>query len=439
MSNDHEIRLEHGQPNRRRPWMLCLLCAVALTPMLFMAPGIVVGDTVTSRLATVYALVHHGTWYIDRPSEAAPNPFEVQTVDKVRTASGRMLSSKPPVLPLLMTVEYAVMRKTTGLSLDEAADLRPILSVMIATLIKFPYILGLAFLVLTARLFLEDDRRAALLLLAALATPLPGYACQLNNHTPAAAALFAALYFGLSMYADKRAPTPWRFMAFGFSSAAVFVLDMPITIYPAAMGLLLFARFPRQSVLWSLAGAAPLLLLHFGLMAVIAGNPLPVQLQESMYNFRNSYWRNPIGVDGLNESRWLYLFHMKIGRFGTFLLFPILILALPGAVLGLRDKHCPARMAALAALGAFAVQTLYYVFETNNYGGAAYGFRWHVGAMPVLLLLTMPALSAIRSPRLWLLCILLFIPSLYSAWECLQAPWGASHEWTCRLLFGPVY
>ena len=183
----------------------------------------------------------------------------------------------------------------------------------------------------------------------------------------------------------------------------------------------------------------PLLLLHFGIMTAITGNPLPVQTQEEMYNFRNSYWRNPIGVDGMNEGRLLYLFHLSFGRFGTFLLFPSLVLGIVGFFVAIRDHRCPARMAVWGAAAAFTIMTAYYVLKTNNYGGAAYGFRWHIGAVPVLVLLAMPAISIFTKSWRWAVLIVLLGISAYSAWECWEAPWGASHEWTCRLLFGPVY
>ncbi len=289
-------------------------------------------------------------------------------------------------------------------------------------------------------MFMADARRAAaLLLITAYATPLLGYSLQINNHTPAVAALIVALYFGLGLYTGRLNPAGWRFALFGLASAFVFAMDMPVTIFPACMGGMLFLRYPRQSLLWGALGAAPLLLLHFGVMAYITGNPMPVQTRESMYNFRNSYWRNPIGVDGLNESSLVYLFHLSFGRFGTFTLFPVLLLGVVGGFKGLRDACCPARGPVLAGAAAFTVMTAYYVVATNNYGGAAYGFRWHIGAVPILALLAAPCFARIRKPWHWGVVCLLTAVSLFSAWECLQAPWGASHEWTCRWLFGPVY
>lgn len=423
---------------KEMPVLIALL--IALLPMVIPAPGIVVGETVNSRLATAYALIHDGVWHVDRPIDEPPNPFEDKTVDKVQRSDGHYLSSKPPVLPLLMAGEYALFHKWRGWELTNTDQLRSLLRFMIITLMKLPHVIGVICFALLLRMLLENRWHVALLILAlALATPLTGYACQINNHTPGTAAVLVCLYFGIGLYTRKLTPTAWRFMIFGLASAFTFVMDMPVTIFPAVLGLLLIHRFPRQSLLWAGLGAAPLLLLHFGLMVMLTGSPLPVQTQGSMYTFRNSYWRNPIGVDGLNEFWYVYLFHMTFGRFGIFLLFPITLLAIPGAykkITGHRDFFSTPYFAILAA---FVIISLYYLAFTNNYGGAAYGFRWYNGAMPVLLLLSIPVVSRITTWKQALFLLPLLALSAYSAWECYQAPWGASHEWTCRLLFGPVF
>lgn len=90
---------------------------------------VTLGDNASSRLATVYSLTTAGTWYIDAAPGEAPNPFEAITVDKVQ-ARGRILSSKPPVLPLAMTAHYAVVRAATGWDLAHEADWKRIIQSM---------------------------------------------------------------------------------------------------------------------------------------------------------------------------------------------------------------------------------------------------------------------------------------------------------------------
>jgi len=66
------------------------------------APSVAMQDLALSRLATIYSLTEHGTFYLDSPGAKDDNPFASHTIDKVM-AKGRLLSSKPPVLPLMMT------------------------------------------------------------------------------------------------------------------------------------------------------------------------------------------------------------------------------------------------------------------------------------------------------------------------------------------------
>jgi hypothetical protein len=93
----------------------------------------------------------------------------------------------------------------------------------------------------------------------------------------------------------------------------------------------------------------------------------------------------------------------------------------------------------LAGAAGVALLLAYYVLKTNNYGGEAYGFRWGIVAMPVLLLMGAPVLSAIRARWKWLFVGVMIGVSFYSAFECAKSPWGANRAWTARLFLGPSY
>lgn len=401
--------------------------------------SVVLGDSAASRLATVYSLVHDGTWFIDRPLEEPPNPFAGRTIDKI-VLDGRVLSTKPPLLPLAMTGEYIVLRGVLGWDLQNPDDWKPVIQSMIVLLIALPYAIGLVFFARLLRLLIADPVRRWLPLAAlAFATQLPGFATQINNHSPAIAGLMVALYLSIGLSTGKLAPAWYRFFAFGVAGALVFTLDMPLTIFIAAAGLFLLWKFPKPAALWVGAGMLPLLALHFGVMMYVTGSPLPVQMHKELYLFEASAWRNPGGLDALNEPKGTYLFHMTFGRFGIFLLYPILLLGLLGCLFAMRRDMARWRPYYLAGVFCMLVLLAYYVQGTNNYGGAAYGFRWGMGAMPVLLLMGIPVFKRIQKPWAWGAVALLLAVSLYSAWECYRAPWGACHEWTCRWLFGAPY
>lgn len=408
--------------------------------------AVVLGDSASSRLATVYSLVHEGTWYIDRPADQPANPFESKqegslggTIDKVEL-NGRLLSTKPPILPLAMTAGYWLMHYGAGWDLTERAELKRVMQVFNLTLVMIPYLIGLIFFARLLSLLIENPYQR-LLPLAALAfgTQLPGFATQLNNHTPAIAALIVALYFAIGLASGKLAPSRHRFFGFGLACALVFTLDMPLTLFVAVAGLGLLYRFPRQAVLWGGMGMLPLLALHFGVMLYVTGSPLPIQMHKDWYLYEASAWRNPGGIDALNEPKGTYLYHMTFGRFGVFLLYPILLIGPFGCLYALRREMAPWRVYYLAGAATVVLLFAYYVKTTNNYGGGAYGFRWGMGAMPIFILMGIPVFRRVSRPWAWAAIAVLMAVSMYSAWECYREPWGDSHEWTCRWLFGSPY
>ena len=352
---------------------------------------------------------------------------------------GRMLSSKPPVLPLFMAAEYAALQRLFGMTLDSPEDTNQIIRIMSISLIGLPYILGLIFFLKTLRLFI-DDPMARLICLAALAfaTQLWGYATNINNHMPAAGLLIIALHYALGLASGKMPSAPWRFFLFGFLGALVPTIDMPAGIFVFAAGLYLLYRHPRQTLIYTTLGVIPPLAVHFGIMTAITGSPIPVQTRNELYLYETSYWRNPRGIDALNEPKLVYLFHITFGRVGLFALFPILFLGLLAGLAALIRPAYPYRPLLLGGLAAFAVLTTYYTTQTNNYGGEAFGFRWYIIAMPVLMLMAAPLLARFQRPWQWLLTALFLGVSFYSAWQCATTPWGSNREWT-TVLYGRSY
>lgn len=399
---------------------------------------IYVNDNAYSRLATVYALVNHGTWWIDAPEGAPSNPFEELTADKV-VVDGRTLSSKPPLMPLLMTALYYPMQHGLGLTLGEPTDLKRILQIYTVVFGILPFTLGLLALAGTLNFYLSTGwGRIAPLLAAAFGTQLLGFAPQLNNHVPGVALCLGAAYFGLGLHSGKLAPKPWRFVAFGLLGGLTHTVDLPLTIFIAALGLGLLLRFPRETMLWGGLGMFPPLLVQAAILYAYTGMPLPVQTRKDLYLFENSPWRAPIGIDGLQEPKLYYAFHLLLGRHGVFLLFPVLLFGVAGAARAVLQRDTPARGAVLASAACVLALFAYYITSTNNYGGAAYGFRWAMGAMPFLLLMGAPLLD--RPEARWTrgLFALFLLVSAYSALECFRNPWSTDQEWTARLIFGPT-
>jgi hypothetical protein len=426
-------------------WSILAAAAVAALWQAWHAPQ---GDHANSRLATVYSLTVHRSWFIDAPSGVNRNPFEKNTVDKVMirgaikdgtVRGGRMISSKPPILPLIMTADYLLARPFMGWNLDEEKDADKALVWLSMSLIGSSYVLTLLFFVKTLLLIgIARWPRTFLLFAVAFGTQLFGFCGTINNHVPAAGALMAALYFGLGLATGLLRPSPWRFVAFGFAGGLVPTIDMPNGIYVAAAGLALFVTHPRATLIWAVLGALPPLGTHLVLTWIVTGSPLPVQMRPETYQYEWSYWRHPLGIDGLSEPKGTYAFQILFGRAGLFLLFPILTLGIAGAAQVLSGRDTAWRLAVTGGIACFGLLATYYTLNTNNYGGESYGFRWFIPSMPVLLLMAAPLFSG-RVPAITRLVIAgLLAVSCYSAWECSQIVWESGREWTCRL-FGPPY
>ncbi len=390
-------------------------------------------ETARSRLATVVALAHHGTWQIDRPDGEAPTSFEKRTIDKVKVGDG-LISSKPPMLSLAMTAEYVAMKALLGWRLDTEEDAGRIVAVMAFTLVGLPYLITLFFFDKTAALILSGMAgRCVGLGALAFGTQLWGYSTHINNHVPAACLLMVALYFAIGLGSGKLTPLPWRFVAFGVCGALAVTIDMPTGAFVALAGFYLLARFPKQTLAWVTLGLVPPLAIHFGVMIAVTGSPLPVQMNKDLYLFENSYWRNPRNVDALNEPRGTYLFHMTFGRAGLFALYPITLLGLLAGASATARRDPLFRPLLVIGLAGFVAVTAYYALSTNNYGGMAFGFRWYIIAMPVLLLLGARCLDGCSKAWQWVVVGLLLAVSVFSGWQCSLHPWDPSAQWTTRI------
>ncbi|HOZ45316.1 MAG TPA: hypothetical protein PLO37_01335 [Candidatus Hydrogenedentes bacterium] len=415
-----------------------LIICVAVIFVLLGTYALSFGDTADSRLATVLSLTRDGTWYIDRPAGQEPNLFERRTIDKV-LVNGRMLSSKPPMLPLLMTAEYIAMKKVFGWDLLDDEDRRRVIRYMSMTLVGGAYLAALIFTMKTLRLFgVAPLGRVVMLFSLGFCTQLWGYGTNINNHGPAAGLLVVALYFALGLGSGKLDPKPWRFALFGLAGGLVTTMDMPGTVFVAFAGLHLLAKHPAKTLIWAVPAAAVPIGIQSAILWSITGSLLPVQMHAEAYLSEASYWRNPRGIDALNEPKGTYLFHMTFGRCGVFSLYPVLIAGLAGTLRAAFKRDTPWRSYVLAGFAAFAILTAYYAITTNNYGGEAYGFRWYIVAMPVLVLMSAPIFHTLRARWKWVFVGLLIGISFYSAWECSKSPWGANRQWTCRFL-GPSY
>lgn len=399
------------------------------------------GDTLTSRFATIYALTYHHTWYINRPPELPPNPFESQTVDKVQAKKG-IISSKPPILSLFMTAEYQFLKRI-GYSLDNPQHLKSIAQIMIAINVIIPYILSILFFwKFLYEIKVSPTVRIISLLALLYGTQWSAYASHFSNHVPATAILILGLYFvGKSFQTPEPVPVIY-YLLIGLFSSLVYTIDLPLTIFifVAILYLIFIKRNLTRTVLYIALGALPILLIHFAIMYHLTGNILPVQISREPFLFESSYWRHPAGPDALHHPKYLYAFNILFGAKGLFLLYPVLIFGLctlyPGTW---KTLNFNVKILYSLFMCSFIIFNIYYIFSTNNYGGVSYGFRWHIGSMPLLIAASLPFCENKKNKiPFWIIWVIFFLISFYSTYECRLYPWSIDKEWTVRLLFGSI-
>jgi hypothetical protein len=425
-------------PVNDRKWMV-LCWAIIILAGVFSSWGAwhpFSGDTANSRLSTVFALVHHGTWEIGGADQA--NPFQGGTVDKVQV-DGRMYSSKPPVLPLFMAGQYLLLHQLVGYQLHDEKDRETILSILTMTFITFPFVVsGIIFLLLMGIWGIDPWLKAVALTVLMWGSEYAGYAGTINNHVPATVCLLAALWGFFALDTEATIKSKVGCVGVGVGLGLAICIDLPSAIFVLLIVIGCIRKFSLGLVLFGILGVMMPLLAHAGVMISLTGSPLPFQLTKAYYLFEESYWRTPLGVDALNHSWGLYLFNMTFGRVGHFIMYPLLLLGLVGLVNESRIKKSAFRWWCLGGVIALAGILFYYVSSTNNYAGVSFGFRWLIIATPFLLMGLVLLLRGVKNRLVIGLVCMLMAVGVFSACQCRMAPWTINHEWPIKI-YGPLY
>lgn len=370
-----------------------------------------------SRLATMDALVHDGTFAIDDSPLA-------NTADKVKLGE-HFYSSKPPVLSVASAGIYALLHHTTGLSFREQREqLETAIRVMNLIVAGLPHLLLLVY----AYLFLSLYGPPHVLLWAfgcfAFGQLGLAYATSINNHVPAGVAAFAGFYYAFRVR-SLSSPSARDLVFAGLAAGLAPTLDLGTVFISVAVGIYLLAfDWQRTLRLFAPAAAVPLAL-HFGLTALITGSLAPIYLRKELYHYPGSYWNAPTGIDALDEPRGTYLFNILLGHHGFFSMTPIAILAVIAIVIACirRGPH----LAEAIVVGASLLASItFYTLTTKNYGGHCIGFRWLLPITPLVLLFTADWLASVRTRWGYAIFAALLAVSQFHASASLGNPWQKS-------------
>jgi hypothetical protein len=399
-----------------------------------------------SRWASVRSLVEQGTYQIDDVIQERG----WDTIDMVqhRGWDGELhqYSSKPPLMATLMAGPYWIIYRTTGASLgnypyEVGRTLIVLFNVM--PLVLYFFILTL----LAERLGTTDWGRIFMLAAACFGTFLTTFAVSINNHGPAAVCVAIVLWAMVRIWYDGERPLRYFALA-GFFAAFAVTNELPALSLLGLAGAALLWKCPRHTLI---AFLPPVLLVAgaaFATNYIAHGSLRPPYMHRSAtdpddnwydYSYmrggklRESYWRNPVGIDQGEPSPGVYVLHATIGHHGIFSLTPIWLLSVWGMWL-LWRRDWPALALFIAILS--AVCLTFYLSRPQidrNYGGMTSGFRWMFWFAPLWLVAMLPAadrLAATRSGRAIAAVLLgLSVMSVtYPTWN----PW--THPWLYNFL-----
>lgn len=329
-----------------------------------------------SRYAAIEALVEHGTWAIDDTSLLR------STVDKVYWGE-HFYSSKPPLLPLLLTPFYALWRLWTGTGFADDAYAAAAWMRLFSGIL--PWLLGCAAVSALLDRFARHTATRVVGFTAWSAGSLAtAYAAHLDNHSWAVAAILLGA-LALAPVVDDD-PDGARPILGGAAFGLAFAFDLgagPTVGLLGAVFVVLSIRAGRigDAVAFTLAALAPVLAQAL-IQWQIAGTPKPFYLLGEAYDYPGSYWNRMVEFDALTEPKLVYAFHALFGHHGLFSVTPWLL----AGVLGLCvvPEGAARRAVHAAAVAAVLFTVIYYVARTTNYGGRCVGMRWYMVIHPTL-------------------------------------------------------
>lgn len=378
-----------------------------------------------SRWCTVWSLAERGTFQID---EIIRYPGW-STIDMVQQ-KGHFYSSKPPVLPACVAALYWTLKQISGADLLQHTH--GVVQSILVLINLIPFAISLILLTrLVDRYAQQDLTRILILFAAAFGTFLSTFLNTFNNHTVAANCVLWSLCPLLRVTAEGEKRWYWFSLAGLFAAFAV-VNELPAAIFLALIGLVLLRLDWRLTLMAFLPAALLPLATHFILTVLQTGGlkPFYASFGTELYNFRNSYWLNPQGIDKATDTPWVYFLHCTVGHHGILSLSPIFLWTLWAWLRGYRGETSERKTIYWLSLICTAVVLSFYMTRTAqyNYGGRTSGLRWMFWLTPLWLAAMIPVLDdGLSRPWFRRSALVLLAVSVFSASFPWNNPW--THPW----------
>ena len=360
-----------------------------------------------SRFATIQAFAEQGTFAIENTN--------FRTVDKL-FIDGHLYSDKPPFLAWSIGM---VMRPFCEFKLVNFVDNYHLLVYLIDLVFSGGVNILIFWLIFNAfRRVRKGSIRVKFLLAlgCVLGTWLFSYSVVINNHTPAALCVLG-LFISLDKF--RRAPNNLTAILAGLMCGLLGALDIPggvffsLALIPAlALTAPKGDRFDYTANGICAAGFCAIGLLCLNYYAYSEILPLYI-INHGSFTPSVPDWK--VGF---------YICECLFTYRGIFSYQPFLLLALP-ALWQLRAKLHDFEWVLVIASVVF---TAFYVLLTNEYGGAAYGFRYLIPMIPLWYFFAGRWVLESRRKYLNIVAALLILCGVGAAWAGAYSPFCLAFE-----------
>ena len=391
-----------------------------------------------SRWCTVWSLAEQGTYQIDAARKKV-DPGSRQTWDTIDLVkhNEHFYSTKPPLLPWMVTQLYRVLRLATGWTLD--THLLTVTRILLFLINIVPMTIALVLW----RGMIEAKTRDPLAQLFAIAllsggTLLSPFLSVFNNHTVAAASVMIAMWAVDRIH--RQVNKPWEFALAGAAFGFCVCNELPSAALVGLVFLLLWSQVPRS--MWGLMVAAffvPIAMFLWTNYDATGGwRPFYSYYGTEKYNFIHegipSYWMNPRGIDANKDGFWSYLLHCTVGHHGWFSLTPAFLWTLlVWGVPKIRESGDNTGRWAFLTGWVSVIVFAFYLLKTENYnyGGGSVALRWMQWLAPAWVLVMLPAIEVLGKNRFGRVALLATLAwSVVFAWCPSDGPWKQSALFT---------
>ncbi|MGL4514005.1 MAG: hypothetical protein ACRCT8_13020 [Lacipirellulaceae bacterium] len=361
-----------------------------------------------SRWMAVRAIVEDGAYEIDRFLDEPTWDTLDMVQHRGRDGELHQYSSKPPLLVVLLAVPYWLVVNFTGMTLGtHPYEVGRLMLLLVNGGALLAMLVSVARLV--ERLGSEDFGRVLAVATAALGTLLASFTPALNNHLIAAAFVAVACdLWGTLATSDHRRVLVST--ACGLAAGLAVACELPALSIATMIAVYLLRTRSGETLRGFAPAAAVVAVAFFGANYWGHGRLSPPYAQrhasepgENWYDYeytargvtRQSYWRNPQGLDRGEASRATYALHATVGHHGVVSLTPVWVLSLAGGIAWVVRGGGARRWFAIGVLVASAACLVFYLGmrpqADRNYGGSTNGFRWLFWLAPLWAVLLAPS------------------------------------------------